>query len=105
MPRISLLIGLLAALTVALVPATAPARRGDGTKLEGRVLSVNRSARTFRLRDSERGTFTVHVTRSTRFERVAGFGALRSGRRIEVEIRRSGGRVMALKIEPGGSHG
>jgi hypothetical protein len=105
MPRISLLIGVLAALTLALVPGPALARHGDRTKLEGRVVSVDRSARTFRLRDSARGTFRIYVTRSTRFERVAGFRALRAGRRVEVEFRRSGGRIVAVKIEPGGSHG
>ena len=104
MLRLSLL-GALAALTLALLPGPALARRGDGTKLEGRVLSVDRSARTFRLRDSERGTFRIYVTRSTRFERVSGFRALRAGRLVEVEFRRSSGRIVAVKIEPGGSHG
>lgn len=101
MPGTSLFIAVLAALTLALVPGTSLAKGGDDTKLEGRVVSVDRGARAFRLRDSERGTFRIYVTRSTRFERVAGFGALRAGRRVEVEFRRSGGRVVA----PGGSHG
>lgn len=105
MPGTSLFIAVLAALTLALVPGTSLAKGGDDTKLEGRVVSVDRGARVFRVRDSERGTFRIYVTRSTRFERVAGFGALRAGRRVEVEFRRSGGRVVALKIEPGGSHG
>ena len=42
-------------------------------------MSVNRDNRTFRLHDSERGTIRIKVTRSTRFERIAGFcGAARA---------------------------
>jgi hypothetical protein len=84
--------------------ATAAARQ-----VEGRVLSVNRDARTFRLRDSERGTFRIKVTRSTDFERLSGFGALRAGlRNIEATIKRSNGRWVALTVERsggGGHHG
>ena len=76
---------------------------------EGRVVSVDRSARTFRLRDSERGTVRIRVTSSTSFERIAGFGALRAGmRRIEATVRRSNGRWVATRVERsggGGQHG
>src|SRR4051812_40592968 len=83
----------LLALAVTAVPA--PAKHGDdrGNKVEGRITSVNRDARTFRLRDHDgRGTFTIRVTRSTEFERVRGFSALHAGRRIEATVRRSNGR-------------
>ena len=64
---------------------------------EGTVVSVNRDARTFRLRDTERGTVRIKVTSSTRFERIAGFSALKAGmKRVESRVRRSGG---------GGRHG
>ena len=41
-------------------------------QFEGTVLSVNRDAKTFRLRDTERGTKRFKVTANTRFERVNG---------------------------------
>jgi hypothetical protein len=42
-------------------------------------VSVNRDSRSFRLRDSERGTVRIRVTRNTRFERIAGFRRLERG--------------------------
>ena len=52
--------------------AGAPALR----EFEGTVVSKNRDARTFRLRDTERGTIRIRVTRNTRYERVNGFAGL-----------------------------
>ena len=40
----------------------APATQAATRQFEGTIVSVNRSARTFRLRDSERGTVTIKVT-------------------------------------------
>jgi hypothetical protein len=90
--------------------ASAPTATAAATRqVEGKVLSVNRDARTFRLRDSERGTFRIKVTRSTDFERLSGFGALRAGqRRIEATIKRASGRWVAVTVERsggGGNHG
>ena len=72
--------------------------------VEGRVLSVDRSASTFKLRDSERGTFTIRVTSTTKFERVR-FSSLRAGRTVEATIKRVNGSWQATKVEPNaGSH-
>ena len=105
-------IGLLAAiLTASLVPAAeaAPTGVAQARQFEGTVISVNRDARTFRLRDVERGTVRIKVTRRTRFERVRGFAALRRGlRRIEATVRRQNGVWVALEVERsggGGEHG
>src|SRR6059058_2790130 len=54
-------------------PALADDHHNGRTSFEGRVLSVDNSARTFRLRDHERGTVTIRVTRDTRFEGFSGF--------------------------------
>jgi hypothetical protein len=93
-----------AAVAVPAVPATAAAR-----EIEGTVVSVNRDNRTFRLHDSERGTKRIKVTRRTRFERIAGFSALRKGmRNIEVIVHRKNGRWVATEVERsggGGDHG
>jgi uncharacterized membrane protein YgcG len=91
-----------AALVIA-APASAATRQYEGT-----VVSVNRSARTFQIRDSERGTIRVKVTSSTRFQRVS-FSSLRAGlSNIETTVRRSNGRWIAVSVERsggGGSHG
>jgi uncharacterized protein DUF5666 len=72
--------------------------------VEGRVLSVDRTAKTFKLRDSERGTFTIRVTNTTKFERVR-FSTLKAGRTVEATIRRVNGAWQASKVEPNsGSH-
>jgi hypothetical protein len=88
---------------------TSPATQAATRQFEGTVVSVNRSARTFRLRDTERGTATIRVTRRTRFERISGFSGLRRGQtRIEAIVRRSNGAWLALEVERsggGGRHG
>jgi hypothetical protein len=105
---------LAAALTASLVPTagaatTAPASAAQLRQFEGTVVSVNRAARTFRLRDTERGTARIKVTGRTRFERLAGFSALRPGlRRIEANVTRRNGVWVASEVERsggGGEHG
>ncbi len=103
----------LAALTLAAfsVPAGAAPAAGSAAlrEFEGTVVSKNSDARTFRLRDSERGTIRVRVTRNTRFERVNGFAGLKVGAtNIEATVRRSDGRWIAVEVERsggGGEHG
>jgi hypothetical protein len=90
--------------------APAPvAQAAAARQVEGKVLSVDRAAKTFRLRDSQRGTFRIKVTRSTRYERISGFSGLRAGmQRVEASIVRSGGRWVASRVERsggGGRHG
>ena len=105
------------ALGTAALPAAAAPAAGEASAVsaaaatreyEGTITSINRSARTFRLRDSERGTVTIRITRNTRFERVT-FASLRSGQtNIEAVVRRSNGRWVALEVERsggGGDHG
>ena len=95
--------------TLTAVALAAPAAASAATEYEGTVVSVNRSERTFRIHDSERGTIRVRVTSRTRFERIDGFKGLRAGAtNIETVVRRSNGRWVALEVERsggGGSHG
>jgi len=103
--------GTTAAVASATPPAVkpAPATQAATRQFEGTIVSVNRSARTFRLRDSQRGTATIKVTANTRFQRVGGFAGLRAGMtRIEANVRRSNGAWVATFVERsggGGSHG
>jgi hypothetical protein len=101
------LIPLIAGLAALLVAA--PAASAATREYEGTVVSVNRSDRSFRLNDSERGTVRVKVVSSTRFERISGFSGLRAGQsNIEVTVKRSNGRWVAVEVERsggGGNHG
>jgi hypothetical protein len=91
-----------ALIAVAALTAGVPAASAATRSYEGTVVSVNRDSNTFRLRDSERGTVTIKVTSSTRFERVT-FASLRAGqRRIEATVRRSNGRWVATEVERSG---
>ncbi len=98
---------LICATAIAVATLTAPAA-ASAAEYEGTVVSVNRDNRTFRLRDSERGTVTIRVTSRTRFERVT-FSSLRAGaKNIEATVHRSGGRWVASEVERsggGGNHG
>jgi hypothetical protein len=97
---------LAAAVAALLVPTagaatTAAPAAAQLSQFEGTVVSVNHDARTFRLRDTERGTARIKVTSRTRFERIAGFSALRAGapdrgEREAAERRLGRGRGRAL---------
>ena len=100
----------LAALSASVAGATTePTANAAAREFEGTVVSVNREARTFRLRDVERGTVRIKVTRSTRFERVNGLAGLKVGaKNIESIVRRGDGVWIALEVERsggGGEHG
>ena len=93
-----------AAVVVTAVPAGAAAPAGNTAlrEFEGTVVSKNRATRSFRLRDEGR-TVRVHVTRSTRYERVDGFAGIRVGaRNIEAKVRRRDGRWVAVEVERSG---
>jgi len=68
--------------------------------VEGRVTAIDRSARTFTVRDAQRGTLKVKVTSSTKFERVR-FSTLRIGTRVDVRAKRVAGAWNATKVERG----
>lgn len=99
------------ALVASSVPAGAAPTAGSAAlrQFEGTVVSKNNAARTFRLRDSERGTVRIRVTSNTRFERIAGFAGLKVGAtNIESTVRRRDGRWIAVDVERsggGGEHG
>jgi hypothetical protein len=90
----------IAALVAVIVPASSGAatlRHFDAT-----VLSKNSDARTFRANVQNRGVMRFKVTRSTRFERVAGFRGLRRGLEVEMIAKRSNGRWVAVEVEISG---
>jgi hypothetical protein len=103
MKLIALLTALVLSLSVAVTTASA------ATQYEGTVVSINKEKRTFRLRDTERGTIRIKVTRNTAFERINGFSALRVGmNRVEATVKSSNGRWVATHVERsggGGRHG
>ena len=102
-----------AALAVAAGGSSAAAAPAAGSAAlrhyEGTVVSKDAGARTFRLRDSERGTVRIRVTANTRFERINGFAGLKVGaKNIESTVRRRDGRWIAVDVERaggGGQHG
>jgi hypothetical protein len=84
------------------VAASAPAAVTAATRhVEGRVTAVDRSARTFTVRDAERGTLKVKVTARTKFERIR-FSSLGTGSRVDVRATRISGAWVATKVERGG---
>src|SRR5687767_11286343 len=96
-------------LTIAVLVVSPQAAIAGGTtttrEFQGTVVSVDRDSRTFRLRDDGR-VVTIKVTRTTSFERIAGFSGLRSGlSRVEADVRRSGGRWVARRVERSGRDG
>ena len=82
-------------------PSLSPASAGGAIRhVEGRIVAVSGRARTFTVRDRGRGTVTLHISVRTRFDRIAGFSALRAGERVEVRAAGRDGRLIAAKVEP-----
>jgi uncharacterized iron-regulated membrane protein len=97
--RFTAIFAVAALALVAVAGSVTAASAATVRHFEGRVVSVDRSAKSFKLRDSERGTVNVFVVQSTRFSRTS-FAAVKAGRSVEVTVRRSGGRWQATKVEP-----
>src|SRR3954469_2556305 len=98
-PRITTLVTVAALAIAAVVGSVSSASAASVRHFEGRVVSVDRSAKSFKPRESERGPVTVFVAQSTRFPRTS-FAAVKAGRGIEVTVRRVDGRWQATKVEP-----
>ena|SRR5688572_28693012 len=100
MKKIAVVTVLAVAAPAAVAPASSSAREFEGT-----VVSVNRDARTFRLRDEGR-TVRIKVNRRTRYERLAGFASIRRGMTsIEAVATRRNGRWVASLVERSGRDG
>jgi uncharacterized protein (DUF58 family) len=97
--RFTTVIAVAALAIAAVVGSVSSASAASVRHFEGRVVSVDRGAKSFKLRDSERGTVSVFVVSSTRFSRTS-FAAVKAGRGIEVTARRVDGRWQATKVEP-----
>jgi Domain of unknown function (DUF5666) len=100
-------IGVLALSVLAIGVIAAPAA-AQAAHFQGTVTAKNRDARTFTLRQDEGGgTFKIKVTKRTKFERLAGFGAIKVGdRNIEaVAFKNANGRWIARKVERSGQSG
>jgi hypothetical protein len=113
MKRTATLIALVAVLATgltAIAGAATAQKRPPLREFEGKVVSINRDAHTFRLHDSERGTKKIRVTGATRFERIDGLAGLKVGQTsIEVTTRKKvKGAWRAIEVERsggGGEHG
>lgn len=90
----ALAVGLLAA------PAGAALRHVDGT-----VVSKNSDNRSFRISTQSGNRIRIEVNGKTEFERIAGFGALHRGMRIEVDARTTSSGLLAIQVEPQGGGG
>jgi hypothetical protein len=89
----ALAVGLLAA------PAQAALRHIDGS-----VVSKNSDNRTFKL-STQSGTVRIEVNGTTKFDRIAGFGALHKGMKIEVDAQKTSHGLVAKQVEPQGGGG
>jgi len=90
----ALMVGVLAA------PAQAALRHIDGT-----VVSKNSDNRTFKLSTQNGNTVRIKVNGATKFERLAGFGALHKGMRVEVDAQRTDSGLLAKQVETRGGGG
>jgi hypothetical protein len=92
---------LAAALTVGLFAVTA---QGALRHIDGTVVSKNSGNRTFKL-STQNGTVRIKVNGTTKFDRIAGFGGLHKGMKIEVDAQRTPNGLVAKQVEPQGGNG
>ena len=88
------------ALAATALPAQAALRHIDGT-----VVSKNADNHSFRIRTQNGNQIRIKVTSNTRFQRLAGFGALHRGLAIEVDAKSTSNGLVATQVEPRASGG
>lgn len=88
----------------AAIAGSARVRQISRTTFEGRVVSVNRTRKTFRLRVQRIGLVTIKATAATRYEHLRGFRSIRVGQRLEATTRRVNGVNVATVIETSGKN-
>jgi hypothetical protein len=93
---------LAAALMVGLFAVTA---EGALRHIDGTVVSKNSDNRTFRISTQSGNKIRIKVNGTTKFDRIAGFGALHKGMRIEVEAQSTANGLVAKQVEPQGGSG
>ena len=76
---------------------------------DGKVLSKDASAQTFRVATQSGAKRTVQVTDNTKFERITGgFSGLDRGLRVGIDAKKTGDGLVAMQVEKdrnGGGHG
>ncbi len=101
--RLKIAIAASAIALLSALPAVAQA-----AKFEGTVVSKNKPAKTFRLKQGQGGgTFTIKVTADTKYQRIAGFGAIKPGlKNVEVRATKNAkGTWIASKVQISGKSG
>jgi len=93
----SVLVVAALALGAVALPAQAAIRHVDGT-----VVSKNSDNHSFRVKTQNGTLIRIKVTSSTRFERLAGFGALHKGLAVEVDAKSTSNGLVATQVETRG---
>jgi hypothetical protein len=76
------------------IPAQAALRHIDGT-----VVAKDARTHSFKIKAQNGNRVRVKVTSSTQFQRIAGFGGLHQGLRIEVEAKSTSNGLVATHVE------
>lgn len=97
----------IAAAVAAIFALGVGAASAQARDFEGTVVAKNSQARTFSIKQDEGGgTFKIKVDAATKFQRIAGFGAIKVGaRNIEATARKVNGGWIASKVERSGKNG
>lgn len=98
----------VAAVSALAVSLGAGATVAQAASFEGVVVAKNKDARTFSIKQDEGGgTVKLKVNAATKFQRIAGFGAIKVGaRNIEATARKNAnGRWIATTVETRGGGG
>ncbi|HET7121029.1 MAG TPA: hypothetical protein VFI17_07230 [Solirubrobacterales bacterium] len=107
--RVSVLLVVVALAATAMLGVLATQAQAALRHIDGTVVSKNAGDRTFKLKTQSGNRLTIRVNGATVFDRIGGFGGLRSGMAIEVNAAQTTSGLLAKHVEPreggGGSGG
>lgn len=104
--RVSLLVATAALAATAMLGALALPAQAALRHIDGTVVAKDSSNRTFKISTQSGNRLRIKVTSATKFQRIAGFGGLHQGLRVEVEAKSTADGLVAVQVEtPGGGGG
>ena len=102
-PRALIVAMALAAVVMSIAAASASAAVRH---FDGKVLSKDASAQTFKVRTEGGAKKTFQVSGATEFERIpGGFSGLEQGLRVEVDAKKTDGGLLAKQVEKDRNNG
>ena len=91
--------GIALVMALAILAMSATAAQALAAHFDGRILSKDAQTKTFRANTEQAGKVRFHTNSGTDYERIAGFGGLERGMKVEITAKRVNGHWLATVVE------